>query len=71
MRLLIKSFKGNAILPYLDDVALLRIEIFCDYPYLYEGDMEYESNYLKTYAECSDTWLLITVKSLAHQLQCH
>ena len=28
----------------------LRIEVFHDYPYLYEGNIDYELEYLKTYA---------------------
>jgi len=32
-----------------DDLARLRIEIFRDFPYLYEGDLDYERRYLATY----------------------
>jgi GNAT superfamily N-acetyltransferase len=32
-----------------DDLARLRIEVFRDYPYLYEGDFDYERRYLATY----------------------
>lgn len=41
---------GAAIAPYLDDLARLRIAVFRDYPYLYEGDAVYERSYLSTYA---------------------
>jgi GNAT superfamily N-acetyltransferase len=41
---------GAAIAPYLDDLARLRIAVFRDYPYLYEGDAAYERGYLSTYA---------------------
>lgn len=33
----------------LDDVARLRIEVFRDWPYLYDGSFEYERDYLETY----------------------
>ncbi|WP_407492428.1 GNAT family N-acetyltransferase [Pseudooceanicola sp. MF1-13] len=33
----------------LDDLARLRIRVFRDWPYLYDGDLEYERNYLKDY----------------------
>lgn len=33
----------------LDALAALRIEVFRDYPYLYEGDADYERRYLATY----------------------
>lgn len=33
----------------LDDLARLRIEVFRDFPYLYDGDVAYERRYLATY----------------------
>lgn len=33
----------------LDDLAQLRIKIFRDWPYLYEGDLDYEREYLTNY----------------------
>lgn len=33
------------------DLAGLRIAVFYDFPYLYEGDMEYEKEYLKVYSQ--------------------
>ena len=38
-----------------DDLARLRIRVFRDYPYLYEGNVKYEKAYLQTYiqSECS------------------
>jgi GNAT superfamily N-acetyltransferase len=41
---------GAAIGPHLDDVARLRIEVFRAYPYLYDGDVDYERRYLATYS---------------------
>ncbi len=32
-----------------DDLARLRIEVFRDFPYLYDGDLAYERRYLETY----------------------
>lgn len=55
----IVRLKGKEILPYLSDLANLRITIFKDYPYLYEGHLEYESNYLKTYASCSESIMVV------------
>ncbi|KAF1710418.1 GNAT family N-acetyltransferase [Pseudoxanthomonas kalamensis DSM 18571] len=43
-------FGGEAIAPHLDDVARLRMEVFRDWPYLYDGDMAYERDYLAAYA---------------------
>lgn len=44
---------GAAIAPYLADLARLRIEVFRHWPYLYEGNLEYELEYLKTYVVSS------------------
>lgn len=40
---------------YLDDVAALRIEVFRDWPYLYDGDDAYEREYLEAYAASDDS----------------
>ena len=42
---------GTRIAEILDDVASLRIELFRQYPYLYDGNLEYERNYLKGLSE--------------------
>ena len=41
---------GSGILAHLDDVAALRIAVFRDWPYLYDGDIAYEREYLDAYA---------------------
>lgn len=48
----IKRFSGSELGAYLDAVARLRIAVFRDFPYLYDGSMDYERNYLRTYVEC-------------------
>ena len=35
----------------LEDVARLRIAVFRDWPYLYDGDLEYERAYLEPYRD--------------------
>mgnify|MGYP006867923531 CR=1 FL=1 len=50
---------GTEIEDWLDRVAQLRIEIFSSYPYLYEGDMDYERHYLRNYATVSYTHLTL------------
>ena len=35
----------------LDDVARLRIAVFRDWPYLYDGSVAYERDYLQTYRD--------------------
>jgi GNAT superfamily N-acetyltransferase len=48
---------GAAIETVFDDLAKLRIAVFRDFPYLYEGSTEYEKEYLKTYANSERAFL--------------
>ena len=45
----VRTLTGPALGSALDDVATLRIRVFRDWPYLYDGDHEYERNYLQVY----------------------
>jgi len=49
--------KGSEIASVFDDLARLRIAVFRDYPYLYEGTIAYEKDYLKTYAQSARSLL--------------
>jgi GNAT superfamily N-acetyltransferase len=46
----LSTLTGPAILHHLPALADLRIKIFRDFPYLYDGTPDYEQTYLKTYA---------------------
>lgn len=46
----LQRLSGDAIGPWLDAVAALRIAVFADWPYLYAGDLQYERDYLAHYA---------------------
>jgi GNAT superfamily N-acetyltransferase len=46
----IRTVIGTDARPYLDRLAALRIAVFRDWPYLYDGDLAYEEKYLATYA---------------------
>lgn len=50
---------GRAILEHLDALALLRITVFREFPYLYDGTMDYERRYLATYAAHADALLVL------------
>lgn len=43
---------------YLAQLAEMRIQVFREYPYLYEGSLEYEFDYLDRYAKCPSAVLL-------------
>ena len=51
--------QGVAIAPHIDDLARLRIEVFRAFPYLYEGSLEYEQDYLATYARSNDSLFVL------------
>ncbi len=57
--LTIRRFTGAALNDYLDDVARLRIEVFRDFPYLYDGTMDYERKYLQTYVRCPEAVVVV------------
>lgn len=46
---------------YLPDLARLRIRVFRDFPYLYDGTVEYEEKYLKTYTDCPDSVVVLVL----------
>ena len=48
----IELLRGEEIARHVDAVADLRIAVFRDWPYLYEGSQDYEKRYLQTYLDC-------------------
>ena len=46
-----KRLTGAGIAAVVDDLARLRIEVFREFPYLYDGDEDYERKYLQTYVK--------------------
>jgi GNAT superfamily N-acetyltransferase len=54
----VERLDGNDLLDALDDVARLRIEVFRDWPYLYDGDAAYERAYLQAYRDSANAILV-------------
>lgn len=52
---------GDAIEPHLDALAALRMAVFREYPYLYEGTRDYERRYLTGYASSPDNTLVLAL----------
>lgn len=46
----VRALSGEAMQPWLESVAQLRMTVFRDWPYLYAGDAAYERDYLAAYA---------------------
>ena len=50
MSLRVVPYSGADLDPLLDGLARLRITVFAEYPYLYDGDLDYERWYLEKFA---------------------
>ncbi len=44
---------------YVNELAELRLKVFYDYPYLYEGNLEYEKKYLETYFKAEHSIIVL------------
>lgn len=47
----VRPLSRSELAARIDDIAALRIAVFRDWPYLYDGDMEYERGYLRPYLD--------------------
>ena len=47
----INIYKGIDILPFIEKTSEMRIRLFKEFPYLYQGSMDYEREYMKAYAK--------------------
>ena len=56
-----QRLEGEAMAPFLVQLARLRIEVFRAWPYLYDGDLDYESNYLQTYMRTPNSVLVVAL----------
>lgn len=53
------GLNGSDAMSFIDDIAKLRCEVFREYPYLYDGDLGYEREYLAHYTESKSAFLVI------------
>lgn len=54
----VRALRGAELEAALDDVARLRIAVFRDWPYLYDGSLDYEREYLATYRDSPNALLV-------------
>ena len=59
MSITVETLTGQDILSVLDDLARLRIAVFHDWPYLYDGDLDYERKYLSKFASAKEAVCVI------------
>ncbi len=57
--LALETLTGEQVHPYATELASLRIRIFREFPYLYEGTMDYEKKYINTYIQCPEALVVI------------
>jgi GNAT superfamily N-acetyltransferase len=50
---------GQEARAHTNALAELRLQIFWEYPYLYEGDLSYEKKYLETYFKAEHSFILL------------
>ena len=53
------ELSGPGLEPWLDALGALRIGVFREYPYLYDGTLEYEREYLRTYVNASGSLVVL------------
>lgn len=59
MTVTVTRLAGSALAAALPALAGLRIEVFRDWPYLYDGSLEYEQRYLSRLAAAKDAVVVI------------
>jgi hypothetical protein len=59
--------RGSEVLDHIDDIAKFRMKYFRDFPYLYDGNLKYEKNYLRGYTQ-DEKSLLIIIRNLNNDI---
>lgn len=57
--LTLKVVNGEALRGHLDDLAQLRLSVFREYPYLYEGNFTDEAAYLRPYLKAPEAQFIL------------
>ena len=55
----IMELRGDEVTKWLDALGELRIRVFREYPYLYEGCLDYERDYLAVYQNSRDSLVVL------------
>jgi GNAT superfamily N-acetyltransferase len=53
--------QGSGLEPYIDGLGELRIAVFREYPYLYDGSLDYERDYLRSYSQCPQSFVALVL----------
>ena len=57
--LTIHEIGGAELEPWLDALGQLRIRVFREFPYLYDGTLDYEREYLRIYQRCDRSRIVL------------
>lgn len=58
-----KAYRGKEIAEIVDPLGQLRISVFREYPYLYDGNMADEQKYLGRYLNIKDSFVLMVFEN--------
>lgn len=61
MTVFVESVSGTDIEPWLGALARLRIQVFREWPYLYDGTEEYEQKYLQKYVDSEKSVMVLAI----------
>lgn len=59
----IQELRSGQLETWLDALGGLRIRVFREFPYLYDGSLENERDYLRTYQKAADSLMVIVTDS--------
>jgi GNAT superfamily N-acetyltransferase len=59
MPVTLEILRGSAIVSCIEELSFLRIRVFREYPYLYDGDPDYEAAYLLNYSQAQDSLVVV------------
>ena len=57
----VEPLTGQALASALPDLARLRISVFRDWPYLYDGTLDYEQGYITRFAAACDAVIVAAI----------
>ncbi|MBC86904.1 MAG: GNAT family N-acetyltransferase [Bdellovibrionaceae bacterium] len=58
-KLKIETLHGKELTPHFESLSDIRLQVFKEWPYLYEGSKEYERKYLDVYFNCERSLCLL------------
>jgi len=59
MNLRVEVFSGGEVAPLIPELARLRMAVFREWPYLYDGSLEYETRYLSKFVNLPESTLVV------------